>query len=84
MATKKINIEELEKQYLEAEMHFEAARQQLEQAREEEEAAKQAKLAAEKQKRYDEVIDAYKKFESLKAEYVKDYGYLYWKHAVWF
>ena len=50
----------------------------------EEEEAKKAKLAAEKQERYDEVIDAYKKFESLKAEYVKDYGYLYWKHAVWF
>ena len=40
----------------------------------EEERAKQAKLAAEKQKRYDEVVEAYKTFNDLKSAYIKDYG----------
>lgn len=40
----------------------------------EEEAAKKAKLEAEKKKRYDEVIDAYKRFEELRTKYVDDYG----------
>ena len=40
----------------------------------EEEEAKRVKLEAEKQKRYDEVVDAYKQFDKLKSEYIDDYG----------
>lgn len=84
MTTKKINIEELERQCLEAEKNFKLLREQFETAKKEEEEAKQAKLEAEKQKRCDEVIDAYKKFEALKTAYVDDYGYFSWKHVLWF
>jgi hypothetical protein len=72
---KKFNIEELEKQYLEAEKNCKALHEQLTQARKEEEEAKKAKLEAEKQSRYDEIIAAYKHFERLRSEYVDDYGY---------
>ena len=40
----------------------------------EEEQAKKAKLEAQKQKRYDEVVDAYKTFYKLRSEYIDDYG----------
>ena len=38
-------------------------------------AEKEAKLRAEKEKRYNEVVAAYKKFEELRTAYVDDYGY---------
>ena len=71
---KKINIEELEKQCLEAEQNFKTLHEQLTKARKDEEEAKQAKLKAEKDTRYKEVIDAYDKFEKLRNKYVDDYG----------
>lgn len=74
MATKKVNIEELEKQCHEAEKNFKAIQGQLAQARKEEEEAKQLKLAAEKEARYKEVIDAYENYEELRNNYVNDYG----------
>ena len=84
MTTKKTNIEELRQQCLEAEKNFKTLREQFEAAKKEEEEVKQAKLAAEKQKRYDEVVEAYEKFAKLKAAYVDDYGYFYSKHVIWF
>lgn len=75
MATKKVNIEELEKQCHEAEKNFKAIQEQLAQARKEEEEAKKAKLAAEKEARYKEVIDAYENYEELRNKYADDYGY---------
>lgn len=72
---KKINIEELEKQCLEAEENFKSLYEQLTQAKKEEEEARLAKLKAEKQARYDEIITVYKHFEKLRSEYVEDYGF---------
>ena len=74
MATKKIDINELEKQYLEAEQNFKTLRAQLETAKKEEEEKKKAKLEAEKTLRYNEVLEAYKRFEDLKNKFIKDYG----------
>ena len=71
---KKINIEELEKQCLEAEKNFKTLYDQLTKAKKEEEEVKLAKLAAEKDFRYKEVIDAYENFEELRSKYVEDYG----------
>lgn len=71
---KKLNIEELEKQYLEAEKNFKKLKEQFNEAKKVEEEAKKAKLEAEKQARYDAVIEAYKQFEKLRTEYVDDYG----------
>lgn len=70
----KLNIEELEKQCLDAEKRFRDLHDQLTQAKKEEEEAKKAQLEAEKQGRYDEVISAYEYFEKLRSEYVNDYG----------
>ena len=98
MATKKVNIEELEKQYLEAEKNFKLLREQFEAAKKEEEEAKKAKLAKEKDARYKEVIDAYENFEELRVEFVNDYGEFsfktenkngdvfdfFWKNSSWF
>lgn len=72
---KKLDIKELEKQYLEAEKNFKILKERLEEAKKEEEEAKKAKLEAERQSRYDAVIDAYEKFEKLRSDYVDDYGY---------
>lgn len=72
---KKLTIEELEKQCLEAEKNFKILREQFTQAKKEEEEANKAKLEAEKQARYDEIITVYKHFEKLRSEYVDDYGY---------
>ena len=72
---KKLDIKELEKQYLEAEKTFKMLKEQFDEAKKEEEEAKKAKLEAEKQKRYDAILDAYKEFEKLRSEYVDDYGY---------
>ena len=74
MATKKIDIAELEKQCLEAEKISKTLREQFEAAKKEEEEEKRAKLEAEKQKRYDAVIDAYNRFADLKSKFVDDYG----------
>lgn len=71
---KKINIEELEKQCLEAEKNFKALHNQLTKAKEAEKEAKVAKLKAEKDARYKEVVDAYENFEELRSKYVDDYG----------
>lgn len=73
--TKKVKLKELEQQCLEAEKVFKALQEQLEQAKKEEEEAKKAKLEAEKQQRYDEIVEAFKKFEKLRDKYVDDYGY---------
>lgn len=70
---KKINIEELEKQCLEAEQNFKTLHEQLTKARKDEEETRQAKLKAEKDARYKEVIDAYEKFKELRSKYVDDY-----------
>ena len=40
----------------------------------EDERVKKAKLEAEKQKRYDQIVEAYKKFENLRSEFINDYG----------
>lgn len=72
---KKLTIEELEKQCLEAEKNFKTLHEQLTQAKKEEEEAKKAKLEAERESRYNAVLDAYKRFEKLRTEYVDDYGY---------
>lgn len=74
MVNKKINIAELEKQCLEAEKISKTLREQFEAAKKEEEEAKKVKLEAEKQKRYDAVVDAYNKFETLRTKFVDDYG----------
>jgi hypothetical protein len=71
---KKMNIEELEKQCLQAEEAFKTLHEQLVKARKEEEEAKQEKLRAEKENRYKEVIGAYENFEELRGKYVNDYG----------
>jgi uncharacterized coiled-coil protein SlyX len=69
------NIEELEKQYADAEKNFNELRDRLTLARKEIEENKKAKLAAEKQSRYDEIVAVYKYFEQLRSAYVDDYGY---------
>ena len=72
---KKLDIKELEKQYLEAEKQFKILKERLEEAKKEEEEAKKVKLEAERQSRYDAIIDAYERFEKLRSDYVDDYGY---------
>ena len=74
MATKKINIAELEQQYIEAEKNLKLLREQFETAKKEEEEAKRSKVEAEKESRYKEVINAYENFEELKNKFVEDYG----------
>ena len=71
---KKLTIEELEKQCLEAKKNFETLHDQLTKAKKEEEEIKLAKLVAEKDSRYKEVVDAYENFEELRSKYVNDYG----------
>lgn len=72
---KKLDIKELEKQYLEAEKNYKDLYEQFTKAKKEEEETKKAKLEAKKQERYNEVVTAYKHFEKLRSEYVDDYGY---------
>ena len=74
MSDKKFNIEELEKQCLEAEEKFKTLHEQLTKAKEDEAKAQRKKLEAEKDARYKEVIDAYANFEELRSNYVNDYG----------
>ena len=79
MPTKKTNIQDLEQQYLEAKKNFEFLQEQFEEAKKKEEEEKQNKLAAEKPDRYEAVVEAYKRFEELRCEYVRDYGYFTFK-----
>lgn len=65
---KNLTIEELKKQY-------EDLGRQIEEQEKAEKKAKEEKLKAERQARYNEVVDAYKKFEELRIKYVDDYGY---------
>lgn len=74
MATKKTNIEELRKQYYDAEKIFKELHEQLVAAEKEAEEEKKAKLEAEKDARYKEVVDAYENYEKLRYKYVYDYG----------
>lgn len=71
---KKLTIEELEEQCLEAERAFKTLHEQLVQAKKEEEETQRAKRQAEKETRYKEVVDAYENFEELRDKYVDDYG----------
>jgi hypothetical protein len=71
---KKLNIEELEKQCLEAEKNFKTLHDQLTKAKKEEEDTKQAKLAAERDARYQEVMDAKDKYRQLVSAFINDYG----------
>lgn len=70
----RINIEELEKQCLEAEKNFKILHEQLTQMKKEEKEAKQAKLRLEKETRKKEVEDAFDKYIKLHKAYEKDYG----------
>lgn len=65
---KKLTIEELEAKYNELGAELEARKKAEAEER-------NAKLKAEKDVRYKEIIDAYKKFEELRAKFVDDYGY---------
>lgn len=65
---KKPTIEELKAQY-------KALGEQIQEQEKLEREAQVAKLKAEKEARYNEVVDAYKKFEELRNKYVDDYGY---------
>lgn len=71
---KKLNIEELEKQCLEAEKNFKTLHDQLTKVKKEEEDTRQAKLAAEKDNRYQEVMDAKNKYLQLVSAFINDYG----------
>ena len=68
MATKQnLTIEELKAQY--KAMGEEIAKREKAEAEE-----RNARLKAEKESRYNEVVDAYKKFEELKNKFLEDYG----------
>lgn len=75
MMEKKLTIEELEMQYLDAEKKCKALHEQLSQAKKAEEEAKKARLASEKDERYKEVVGAYENFEELRSKFVDDYGF---------
>jgi predicted nucleic acid-binding Zn-ribbon protein len=74
MSNKKFNIEELEKQYLETEMHLEDIREQLNKAKKKEEEMKQEKLRVEKEARKKELDEAFEKWDKLRKEFIRDYG----------
>jgi hypothetical protein len=65
---KKTTIAELEAKY-------KALGEEIEIRKKAEAEERNAKLKAEKDSRYNEVIEAYKKFEKLRGQYVDDYGY---------
>lgn len=71
---KKINIEELEKQCLEAEKNFKKLSEQLNTAKKEEEQKRAEKLAAEEEARYQEVMEAKDNYICLLKAYINDYG----------
>lgn len=74
MATKKICIEELERECIEAENTFKKLKEQLIQAKKEEEEAERVKLQAEKEARKKEVDDAITNAKHLIRKYIDDYG----------
>lgn len=74
MATKKMNIEELKQQCLEAEKSFKLLREQLEEAEKKEEEEKKAKLASERESRKKEVDEAITNCKVLIKAYMHDYG----------
>lgn len=71
---KKINIEELEKQCLEAEKNFKKLSEQLNTAKKEEEQKRAEKLAAEEEARYQEVMEAKDNYLRILKAYINDYG----------
>ena len=72
---KKFNIEELEKQCLEAENNLKSLQEQLNKAKQKEEEIKQEKLRAEKEARQNELDEAFEKYNRLFKEFIRDYGY---------
>ena len=80
MATKKMNIEELKQQCLEAEKNFKFLREQLEEAEKKEEEEKKAKLANERESRKKEVDEAIANCKSLLRAYMNDYGAYSWTY----
>lgn len=75
MSDKKSNIEELEEQYLEAEMNLDAIKEKLDKAKKEEEEARQERLRATKEARKKELDEAFEKWDKLRKEFIRDYGY---------
>ena len=75
MSENKFIIEELKRQYREAENNFNIISEKLYQARQEEYKIKQEKLKAEKETRKKEVEAALEKYYKLKEEFIRDYGY---------
>ena len=84
MKNEEKTLEELQVELETAKKAYELIQKMYAKKEAEEEKTKREKLAAEKQKRYDEVVEAYEKFAKLKAAYVDDYGYFYEKHVIWF
>ena len=74
MATKKINIEELKAQCLEAEKNYKDLQSQLAKAEKEEKEQRAAKLAQERDSRKKEVDEALATCKALLREYMRDYG----------
>ena len=70
----KINIEDLKKQYLEAEKQFKILSEQLTKAQKEEEEAKKKKLEEKRDARQKEVQDALDNYHKLLREFIRDYG----------
>lgn len=67
-------LEQLLEDLQQAQKAYEIAKQLDEQKKKEEAERKKAELAAVKEKRYQEVTDAEKKYIELKNAYIKDYG----------
>ena len=71
---KELTIEELEKQYLEAEKTYKALHEQFMLEKKKEEEAQKKKFEVERKLRHEAVVKAYMKFEQLRSNYVEDYG----------
>lgn len=74
MAKTEKTLEQLFEELQEANKAYELAKKLDEQKKKEEEERKKAELAAVKEKRYQEVTDAEKKYIELRNAYLKDYG----------
>lgn len=75
MSDKKMNAKELELECLKAEETLKALHEQLDKAKKEEEEIKQEKLRAEKEVRQKELDEAFEKWDKLRKEFIRDYGY---------
>lgn len=75
MSDKKFNIKELEEQYFEAEMNLDAIKEKLDKAKKEEEEARLERLRAQKDARQKELDEAFEKWDQLRKEFIRDYGY---------